>query len=179
MEEGIKQVASDKNPLNPTRNFWWYWEIGVCLLSVLLIGLLIVFLMRINQRRRSTWTLGVEPNTVMAIFATLMMVSVVSCISQLKWNHFKVRANPLHHLDIIDDCSRGPWGAFNLLIRTPGANPIISVLAAVTIIALGMEPVAQQLLETRHRIAPLNNASAEIDVALSWSSEALKSLGAF
>jgi Protein of unknown function (DUF3176) len=171
-----KRARAEEN--NAADSWWWYWEIGACLLSMLFTGLLVIFLVKIDLKPRSLWRLGVEPNTVVAIFATLiktsMMVSVVSCISQLKWHHFKTKDRPLHHLDIIDDCSRGPWGALILLLRNPRANPIISAFAVITIIGLGIEPSAQQLLETRHRVVALRNASAEIDMASSWSSRGLR-----
>lgn len=155
---------------------WWWWEIGASCVSIVACGLLVLFLALIDQASRASWTFAIELNTLLAIISTVtktsLMVPVVSCISQLKWRHF-TRPHRLSHLDLIDRCSRGPWGSFVLLLELWKTNIIISALALVTIVALGVDPSVQQILETRTREAVMQNASAEVSFATSYESKAL------
>jgi hypothetical protein len=156
---------------------WWWWEIGAMCISSLCCGLLIVFLAKIDGTSVSLWRLWIQPSTAIAIIAafvrTSMMVPVVSCISQLKWRHFRTRHRPLSHLDLVDDASRGPWGALVLLFQLPRFNAVLSTLALVTVVSLGLEPSAQQLLETSTRVSKISDASG-IEIATEYESKALR-----
>ncbi|KAK3295021.1 uncharacterized protein B0H64DRAFT_200452 [Chaetomium fimeti] len=162
--------------------WWWWWEIGALCISTICCGLLILFLANIDGMAVSLWSLWIQPSTAIAILAaftkTSMMVPVVSCISQLKWRHFRTRHRPLSHLDLVDDASRGPWGALVVLFQLPRFSLVISMLALVTIINLGVEPSAQQLLDISARNSTLSNASAEVGIATEFNISDLGTSGA-
>ncbi|KAI6783376.1 uncharacterized protein J7T54_004403 [Emericellopsis cladophorae] len=96
---------------------WWRWKIGASCVSIVARGLLVLFLALVDQASRASWTLAIEPNTLLPIISTVtktsLMVPVVSCITQLKWRHF-TRPQRLSHIDLIDQCSHESWGAFVL-----------------------------------------------------------------
>jgi hypothetical protein len=157
--------------------WWWWWEIGALCISNICCGLLILFLAKIDGMAVSLWSFWIQPSAAIAILATFtktsMMVPVVSCTSQLKWRHFRTRHHPLSHLDLVDDASRGPWGALVLLFQFPRFSLVISMLALVTIINLGVEPSAQQLLDTSARNSTLTNASVEVGIATEFKTSGL------
>jgi hypothetical protein len=101
------------------------------------------------------------------------MVPVAACLSQLKWSHFMSRPSPLNQFQVIDDASRGPWGSFLLLISGFRIRALVPIaLAFVTIVGLGFEPSAQQILDFPERLAPLANVSAEVGIATDYLSKA-------
>jgi hypothetical protein len=161
--------------------FLWWWEIGGLSVSIICCSLLILFLARIDQMSVELWSLWIQPNTAIAILATFtkasLLVPVASCISQLKWWLFRKEQRPLGHLDLMDDASRGPWGAITLLFKLPRSSITISLLALITIINLGVEPSAQQVLETSIRHSKLTNASAEVGIATAYESKGLRPPG--
>ena len=101
-----------------------------------------------------------------------MLVVVTSCIAQLKFRHFQ-ESRPLHHLQLFDDASRGPWGAFMMLLVVRMRAVVAALLAVVTIIALGIEPSAQQILEFPTRTSVLEYGTAELGIAESYQSKGL------
>ncbi|KAI1081460.1 hypothetical protein F5B20DRAFT_65613 [Whalleya microplaca] len=96
-----------------------------------------------------------------------MLVPVASCISQLKWSHFSLYPRRLVDLQLFDSASRGPWGSavflWNLCFRVRILVTIGFVF--VTIVALGIDASAQQVLNFPIRESPLNNGSVELGVA--------------
>ncbi|KAI0193032.1 hypothetical protein EV127DRAFT_490277 [Xylaria flabelliformis] len=79
-----------------------------------------------------------------------LMVLIVDSISQSKWIWFSDE-RPLGDLEFIDDASRGPWGSLVWLFKYPFRLRIVNFGAALTISAIGLEVVSQQLItiETR------------------------------
>ena len=64
---------------------------------------------------------GITLNAYVSVFAAVskaaLILPVSEAIRQLKWVRFQNEA-PLWDLQLYDAASRGPWGAFMLLIRT-------------------------------------------------------------
>lgn len=94
------------------RSFWWWWEIGATLLSIVSILAVTVILVIGNETPLASWKLPISPNSLIAVLTTIgksaMMVSVATCLSQLKWRHYYKRPNQLSHLQLFDKASRGP-----------------------------------------------------------------------
>ncbi|OTB06327.1 hypothetical protein M426DRAFT_21116 [Hypoxylon sp. CI-4A] len=162
---------------NPILSWWWWWEIGGTILSLVSVGLIIVVLKRVDDHSVDQWPYSIRPNSMIAVLTTItkaaMMVPITSCLSQLKWGHFQNRPNPLHHLGLYDDASRGPWGCFLILLTWRLKAVTAWALALVTLVALGIEPSAQQMLEQQSRPAPLRNATVEIGRAGNYTSKAI------
>ncbi|KAI0097210.1 hypothetical protein GGR51DRAFT_541861 [Nemania sp. FL0031] len=157
--------------------WWWWWEIAAALLSITSLIFLFILLYKNDGRRLQSWPLPIQPNSLIAVLTTIaktsMMVPVAACLSQLKWSHFLKRSRPLDQFQIMDDASRGPWGSFLLLVSGYKIRaPVSTALAFITIVGLGFEPSAQQILDFPERIAPLANVSAELGIAREYVSKA-------
>lgn len=157
-------------------SWWWWWEICGALLSIICVGLILAVLFKANDLALEAWPLWIQPNSLIAVFTTVgksaMMVPIASCISQLKWRHFEQRANRLNHLQLLDEASRGPWGSLMLLADARIGAYIARALAVISLISLGFDPSAQQILDFPTRETRLTNTSASIGVASSYKSKA-------
>ncbi|KAK0702271.1 hypothetical protein B0H67DRAFT_394271 [Lasiosphaeris hirsuta] len=104
-----------------------------------------------------------------------MMVPIAGCLSQLAWQHFAPKAQSLDHMQVFSDASRGPWGALELLLTIRKGGLLARGLSIVTLLALGIEPMAQQILEFRTRQAVMPGQTAEIGSAFSYNSRSFQS----
>ncbi|KAI8966089.1 hypothetical protein F5Y11DRAFT_366345 [Daldinia sp. FL1419] len=173
------KVASEPKVerLSTIASWWWWWEIGGSLLSLISISLIIPVLKQVDDQPIESWPYSIRPNSMIAVLTTIaktaMMIPIASCLSQLKWGHFQHRSNPLHHLQLYDDASRGPWGCFLLLLAGRLKAVTAWLLAIVTLVALAIEPTAQQMLEQQSRQATLTNVTAQIGRASNYTSKAI------
>ncbi|KAI1737700.1 hypothetical protein F4680DRAFT_204003 [Xylaria scruposa] len=154
----------------------WWWEMGATVLSLTSLSLIITLLTYIDDAPLSDWPLPIQPNSLLAVLTTAMkttmLVSVTSCIGQLKWRHFATRARSIHELESLDDASRGPWGAL-ILIFTLRAKSLMSICLAISsLLALGIEPSTQQIINIKTRDITVPNDSALTSRAEAYFSEA-------
>lgn len=162
------QTGAKKKKLLTTRprNWWWWWEIGAAFLSATSVFLIIVVLGLVQDKPLASWTHSIQPNSLIAVLTTVgktaMLLVVSSCIAQLKWTHFE-QPKRLSDLQLYDDATRGPWGSFMMLISAipKDAGEIwAGLLAIITILALAVEPMAQQILNFASQDTLLANSSA-------------------
>ncbi|KAK7946109.1 uncharacterized protein PG986_010430 [Apiospora aurea] len=159
--------------------WWWWWEILATVLSIACMGALIIILTKIDNIPLPHWWLPIQPNSLIAVLTTVaksaMTLSVASCISQLKWGHFSKQPRKLVDLETFDEASRGPWGSATLLWLLSFRVPVLftSGLALVTIVSLGIDPCAQQVLEFPTQLTPLDNITVDIGVANQYFSKGL------
>ena len=103
---------------NLSSNFW-LWEWLACTLSLVLVGITIYQLKKIDNKDVYYWTWRWEPNAVLAFSITIMkaaiMVPVASSIGQLKWRWFR-NSRQLDGIEYFDEASRGVIGSFKLLL---------------------------------------------------------------
>ncbi|KAJ2989292.1 hypothetical protein NUW58_g3542 [Xylaria curta] len=170
--------TQQKKPIVKTPlSWWWWWEIGATILSIASLVLLFILLSKSDDQRLDSWSLLIQPNSLIAVLTTVaktsMMVPVASCLSQLKWRHFMRRSRPLDQFQVMDDASRGPWGSLLLLVTGFEIRALLPILLAfVTVVSLGFEPSAQQILEFPERTVRLTNISAEVGIATEYVSKA-------
>ncbi|KAI1145894.1 hypothetical protein F4825DRAFT_442437 [Nemania diffusa] len=152
-------------------SWWWWWEIFAIILSITSMILIALLLSRINGIPLESWGLPIAPHSLIAILTTVgktaLLVPAASCISQLKWRHFIRRPRKLIDLQHFDDASRGPWGStlfvWHLAFR---ARLLVALgFSLVTVLSLGIDPSAQQILGFPVRESPLNNASVMLGTA--------------
>ncbi|KAI1389875.1 uncharacterized protein F4822DRAFT_428216 [Hypoxylon trugodes] len=155
---------------------WWWWEIGASVLSIVGILLVGLVLYRIDSNTLQNWLYSIQPNSLISVLTTVskasMMVPIASSISQLKWQHFSYRPNTLNNLQLFDDASRGPWGSLTALLMVRPRAITLWALSIVTLVALGIEPSAQQILQVSTRPAALSNVTATIPSAQNYYSHA-------
>jgi hypothetical protein len=171
----------DKESVSETKDYdWngsWTWEVVGAALSVVGFALLVGFLVKIGNTPYDSWRYTASPNTVISIIATItkaaLLVPVSSCLGQLKWNQHNTPASaPLYHIQAIDQASRGPWGALDVLwrsIKVQKMNVLILVGAIITILALAVDPFAQQILTFPLRTVHDGDGTAWIQTALHYS----------
>jgi hypothetical protein len=157
-------------------NSWWWWEIASASLSVICMILLLVLLLQVDSRPLESWKLPIQVNSVVAVFTTVaktsMMVPVAACLSQLKWRHYLRRSDRLINLQFFDDASRGPWGSAMLLLSLRRRAILSWAFAFLTVVALGIDPSAQQILDFPSREAELGNVTAILGRAENYDAKA-------
>jgi hypothetical protein len=154
----------------------WAWEIGSVTLAVVGVVLLVAFLYNINNTPYAKWQYIVSPNTVVSIIVTItkavLLVSVSSCLGQLKWNLFQ-NPVPLYQIQVLDQASRGPWGSLEVLLRGifgSRTGSLTYIGASLTVLALAVDAFAQQVLAFPSRTVPALNATAFTQTSQQWYS---------
>ncbi|KAJ5165664.1 uncharacterized protein N7500_007494 [Penicillium coprophilum] len=167
--QGPQTEMKTKRPFDWTGS--WGWEIGSAMLSVVGLVLLVAFLVKINATPYANWQYTASPNTIVSVITTItkaaLLVSVSACLSQLKWNLFR-DSTSLYNLQAIDQASRGPWGSLEVLLRGLCGSRMGSLTyvgAFLTVLALAVDPFAQQILTFPSRTVPALNATALIQSA--------------
>lgn len=152
----------------------WAWEIGAVTLAVVGLVLLVAFLVKINSTPYASWQYNASPNTIVSIIVTItkaaVLVSVSSCLGQLKWNLFQ-NPVPLYHMQVIDQASRGPWGSLEVLLRGifgSKTGSLTYVGASLTVLGLAVDPFAQQILTFPSRTVAALNATAYTQTSQQW-----------
>jgi hypothetical protein len=127
---------------------FWTWEIISILFSIVCMAAIIAVLLVYHSRPVPTLPSGLTLNALISLLATIsraaMLVSVASCISQLKWQWFR-RPRELIYFNILDEASRGPWGSLELLLKTRRPS-VVGLGALITIFAIGVDPFMQQII---------------------------------
>ncbi|KAL1853391.1 hypothetical protein Plec18170_005388 [Paecilomyces lecythidis] len=127
----------------------WAWEIGGSILSVICIALLIGFLAYVNGMAYGSWQYTVSPNAVVSVITAFakaaMLIPVSSCLGQLKWGQ-RGHQKPmrLYHFYVLDQASRGPYGALEVFWTIGSALAILGSL--LTVLSVAIDPFTQQIL---------------------------------
>lgn len=96
----------------------WNWEIATWLLATVSLATMLILLRLFHDRPLDEWRSKVSLNAMLAVFSQIaqsaLLVSLGSCIGQLKWDWFGV-ARDVVDVERFDEASRGPQGALTLL----------------------------------------------------------------
>lgn len=151
----------------------WLWEITSLIFSAACVVAMVGVLIGVQGTSLSAWHLLIAPNTVISALATAsktsLLLPVTESISQLKWVHFN-RAHRLSDMDLYNNASRGPLGALVFLFRLPLSLGALG--AIITVVALGFDPFAQQLVFFPSRQAVMDNETASFKVSQAYESGA-------
>ena len=147
----------------------WIYEICAIVVSVaFMIAIVVVLKTRIHGKLRSSGTLPLAPNTIIALFSTLsksaILLVITACISQLKWIYFGRRGHRVMDLQIFDAASRGPLGAIALIVRIRWGATIASSGALITILALFQDAFYQQIYSTHFNNTEQRGETASLAV---------------
>ncbi|KAF1978754.1 hypothetical protein BU23DRAFT_418875, partial [Bimuria novae-zelandiae CBS 107.79] len=129
----------------------WMLEIISWALSAACMAGIVIVLARYRDQRIPKWPLGLTLNAYISVLAKVasaaLMLPVSEALGQLKWSWLhRGESKKMWDFEIFDNASRGPWGAFLLLIRTKGRT-LAAGLAAITLFALALDPFFQQVVE--------------------------------
>ncbi|KAI0903361.1 hypothetical protein F4823DRAFT_618889 [Ustulina deusta] len=156
---------------------WWWWEIMALVICIGSTLGLIVLLKLINNTPLQQWSLPVQPNSVISVLTTInktaMLVPAASCLSQLKWRYFSKQPRRLVDLQLFDAASRGPWGSMALLSQL--SNPRTALMAmgfaVLTILTLGIDASAQQILAFPVKETEINTGQIVMGTAIEYVSK--------
>jgi hypothetical protein len=102
----------------------WIPDVICLLIGIGAIASIIGVLAHFNGRTLPAWPYSITLNTIIALLTALangtLAVPLSNGISQMKWDHFKKDRPFLTDLDLFDQASRGPLGAFKLIARARG-----------------------------------------------------------
>jgi hypothetical protein len=148
IEEGLWRYSSSGNVFQR-----WLLEIVSWLVSAVCMGAIIAALVVLQDQPASRWPLdkaGLTLNAFVSILSRVagaaLLLPVAEALGQLKWIWFiRGDSKKMWDFEMFDNASRGPWGAFLLLIHTKGKT-IAALGALVTIFALALDPFFQQVV---------------------------------
>ncbi|KAI4710775.1 hypothetical protein J4E89_004365 [Alternaria sp. Ai002NY15] len=136
----------------------WLLEIVSWLISAVCMGAIIAVLVVLKDKPSSKWpfdSIGLTLNAFVSVLSRIagaaLLLPVAEALGQLKWSWFiKGDSKKMWDFEMFDNASRGPWGAFLLLIHTKGKT-IAALGALVTIFALALDPFFQQVVSFPQR----------------------------
>ncbi|KAF6840343.1 hypothetical protein CMUS01_03997 [Colletotrichum musicola] len=126
------------------------WGLQICALTGALacFGIMLWLLYFFDGKDVFEWQ-GVTLNTIVSILSVAIKSSVVfvvaECMAQWKWILFAREERLLIDFDRIDGAARGPLGSLRVILQTHGAW-VVQFGALLTILAIGLDPFAQQLI---------------------------------
>ncbi|KAK5662711.1 hypothetical protein OQA88_8627 [Cercophora sp. LCS_1] len=175
-KQNTNPAQRKKRSFGDKLNGWWWWEVAAASLSTVCMVLLLILLLLTNDTPLEKWPLPIQPNSLIAVLTTgaktTMMVPVAACLSQLKWRHYSRYTDKLQQLQVFDDASRGPWGSFIMILSLRKRAILAWSLAFVTIVALGIDPSAQQILDFPLRDSELTNLTVALGQSGNYLSKA-------
>ena len=111
--------------------------------------------------------LPITPNSLLSGLAALsrssVLLMIAECLGQLKWNYYQQRSRRLFDLQLFDEASRGPFGAFRLLWNVNVRAYAASAGALFTMLALVLEPFTQQILSFPPGFVDMKNGSTTVN----------------
>jgi hypothetical protein len=119
---------SEKDTRGPSQSrsvrtlLWeWKWELATWLLGTGALASLVVLLVVFQGRSLKEWTFGISLAAVVAVLSQVaqsaLLVSVSSCIGQLKWDWLRSKRSA-SDLGKFEEASRGSQGSIMLLPKT-------------------------------------------------------------
>ena len=97
-----------------------------------------------------------------------MLMVVGQGLGQLKWQHFEQRPRRLVDFEVFENASRGLWASLRLLYYINWKALAGSAGAVITILALAMDPFAQQVISFGSRQVVADNMTSIIHAARAY-----------
>lgn len=140
----------------------WLLEIISWFISAISMAIIIGVLIYYRNKKIPNWpgylTLNAFISVLSKIAGAALILPVSEALGQLKWSWFQGHSKKMWDFEIFDNASRGPWGAFLLLIRTKGKT-LAALGAVITIFSLALDPFFQQVVDFPTRWMIQGNSS--------------------
>jgi hypothetical protein len=150
----------------------WKYELLSMIVSSGALLAIVAVLFAFDGKPMTHWRAVAEPNTVVSALSTLakssMLMAVGQGLGQLKWQHFGQRSRRLIEFEIFENASRGPWGSLELLYYINWRALVGSTGAIITILAVAMDPFAQQVIQFNSRLVTAGNMTSIIAAARNY-----------
>ncbi|KIW66598.1 hypothetical protein PV04_05916 [Phialophora macrospora] len=128
----------------------WWLEIFSCSASLFAVVAILITAYAYDSKPNPHWPQGLSINTLISIYIVILKAALLTILTaglnHLKWNWFS-RPRPLNDLATYDSASRGPHGSLWLLVIVHGRDVLSTVAALVTIGAVVLDPIAQELIQ--------------------------------
>ncbi|KAK0101354.1 hypothetical protein ONS95_006529 [Cadophora gregata] len=128
----------------------WKVETFCCVFGIVSLGAIAATLAPFQNRPLPQLPYEISLNSLISLYVimlkTAMFVILCSGLGQLKWTWFS-RTRPLQDLERFDEASRGAWGAVKLIFSLRGRNLLVTLGALITVIAIAIDPFAQQIVK--------------------------------
>ena len=190
-EEATSILPPVKSPAIPSRpRFWqdlispwlfygravlldsWWPEVAALTVSFAFLVETTIILRYYNGNPVSRLPLGLTLNTMLALLAagskSSLIFSVAATMSQSKWCWLRTERGGrrrLHHLQVVEEASRGPLGSVMLLMGHTKTS-LLYMGAVITILSLAYEPFIQQVVS--YPIERLNSTSFDAQTTVAW-----------
>jgi hypothetical protein len=157
IEEGLWRYSLSGNVIKR-----WLLEIISWLVSAICMVTIIGFLIYYGDKKIPNWPGSLTLNAFIAVLSKIsgaaLILPVSEALGQLKWSWFQGHSKTMWDFEIFDNASRGPWGAFLLLIRTKG-RALAALGAIITLFSLALDPFFQQVVDFPDRWALQGNST--------------------
>lgn len=124
---GYSRLSSSsklKNLRVPRKTGSWFWEVVATVIAIGAVASIIALLARYEGQPLPSWPYAITLNALIAVLTTVanaaMAVPLSSGLGQLKWERMKNSYARLADMEVLDEASRGAWGAINMLLRLRG-----------------------------------------------------------
>lgn len=141
---------------------FWLWEVAASALSLACMASIIGVLSYEQGRRLDQWGLGkgfLSPTVVVSFLGTLAksacLLVLAEVISQLKWLHYQDRPQKLSDIQLFDNASRGPWGAFKLASIRNRKTLLASFASALVVVSMLVDPFIQSVFRLPVILTPV------------------------
>lgn len=150
----------------------WKYELLSMVVSLGALLAIVAVLFAFDGKPITHWRAIAQPNTVVSALSTFdkssMLMVVGQGLGQLKWQHFEQRPRRLMDFEIFDNASRGPWGALEFLYRIHWRALAGSTGAIITVLAVAMDPFAQQVIQFDSRLVTAGNMTSVISASQNY-----------
>ncbi|KAK4173131.1 hypothetical protein QBC36DRAFT_360713 [Triangularia setosa] len=149
---------TDGSKPHPFKPVWRIWGLGLMSISFsyLIFIAIVIVLASHSQKQLPSWPLKISLNSALAFLTTLakaaFMWPVSNAISQAQWSWF-LQDRPLYDFHLIDQASRGSWGALALLWRVRHRH-FVTLAALLSIICVLTSPLTQLAIDYPSRYVP-------------------------
>src|ERR1700733_1027927 len=153
-DRNLPSITTRATGAKPSRfsglNEWFQdsWALEyVCVgFSIACLIAILVTLFSFDGLPLAAWHSAFSINTILSILGTGMkgsaLLAAASALGQLKWAWYCHPNRPLQDFQTFDKASRGPYGAFLLLLRVPYSN-LACIGALVTLMSLASDAFVQ------------------------------------
>ncbi|KAH6986856.1 hypothetical protein EDB80DRAFT_731062 [Ilyonectria destructans] len=162
---------SDARLAVPRAQSSWMWEIAACVLSLSCMSAIVGVLCYEHGKQLDQWGLGygsysISPTAVVSLIGTIgrsaCLLVIAEIISQLKWIHFDNKPRKLTDLETFDAASRGPWGAFLLMVSKHRTTLLATCASFIMLLSLLMDPFLQLVFEFPIKLTEVDGMPSKI-----------------
>jgi hypothetical protein len=137
-----------ERPRESLAESWWIFESLALFVSFLSFFAMFTVLVKFNNRPLHEWHSTVTLNAIVSLSSLVsksaLILPLASGLSQLKWKWYRHGSGRrLMDFEYFDAASRGPWGAFILMLHGT-AFPLATLGGFVMVTVLAFEPFIQQ-----------------------------------